>query len=504
MANFDTAPHITDERIRELVEDLSTVTGSNKHGGTTAFDNVLRGILELSNAYMPFYNSNEPLTKAELKKVYDAFDNFYSTCSEYLRGKGDTRASGYGQGRLTCVRNLMNQVGKDLDALVRVYQNTPENGTTPPLAEILHKGRGLSVVVDDPSEIMPVGGAINQRIPIRVQTDIQDQKGFFTPENTMKSRAEAERELEERYAGDPVANKLFRFVSSGDEEEREEQQERFVQLLGGGFGNAMLDIKGAPNLDEDELFEYLWNDKAAMHTLQLSLGIFWQEYKENTAEGINDTITEDEVFGDKETFRSFYNLARDAMRANAGYKGLKAAGIKEGEEVAKRNVLQSRMAMLIGNGNLVANAKTMELQVGDTRQRGIFMETAEGSNVNRVKFAQLNEGDQVSKEIADPMMGATTEDYRNSPLLIMDLADLQVHDYLVGSTDRSISNMIIDMDWSTGKYSRNSGAVKVNGLKGIDNDNCAGDASDEELQKAGPYGCMMPQEMLVIRRSTAE
>ena len=135
------------------------------------------------------------------------------------------------------------------------------------------------------------------------------------------------------------------------------------------------------------------------------------------------------------------NLSRFAVSAFsvvAQQMVMQLAGIKKGSPISSRNCAMTDVAQLLGCDHLLANSVNMKIKIGDEIVEGVFMETAEGSDLKRLKYD-------------DPLFDAQLGSFQN-PEALMQVADLQVLDFICGNTDRHGFNMVYQFAREKAKY----------------------------------------------------
>lgn len=131
------------------------------------------------------------------------------------------------------------------------------------------------------------------------------------------------------------------------------------------------------------------------------------------------------------------------------------SGFQLGESITNHNIAASRLADLLGVGDIVARSQPAQLKVGDAApKKGIVMEAAQGANYDLFREKKMK---------VDAM----------SPEFIRQLVCLEILDRLMAQTDRHVNNYFI-------QYDDRRRAV---GVTGIDNDNAFG-----TLEKAASGG----------------
>ena len=123
-------------------------------------------------------------------------------------------------------------------------------------------------------------------------------------------------------------------------------------------------------------------------------------------------------------------------------------GLQPGENIDCRNSAMSSVANLLGVNDLIAKSKQLAVKMPDgTFQTGTFMEFVDGKDLNQL-------------DGIDEMRVAPLEAYEGKDAKIQ-LANLQILDYVCGNVDRHLGNMLYKFDPET---------HKLIGIKGIDND----------------------------------
>lgn len=135
------------------------------------------------------------------------------------------------------------------------------------------------------------------------------------------------------------------------------------------------------------------------------------------------------------------------------------AGISEGEDLSKRNVLTSRMAAIMKLPHLVALSNQAVLRRGDQEQTGIVMAQAVG-----IQAKQLYD---MSRDENKPFL--------YTPEMIRQTANLQVFDLICGQVDRHYGNRFYTYEEQDGKYI-------ITGVQGIDNDMSFGTLDCESME----------------------
>ena len=141
----------------------------------------------------------------------------------------------------------------------------------------------------------------------------------------------------------------------------------------------------------------------------------------------------------------------------------KRAGIKDGEDLTKRNVATKRLADMLKLNDLVVDTKLADVTVGNKKINGITMGHAEGIS---------------SSEIQD-MAEAEKKKVSYSPEAYKQILSLQVLDVLCGQVDRHSSNFLCS-------YTKDEkGNYIIDKITAIDNDLSFGNLSYDKFKDYG-------------------
>ena len=153
-------------------------------------------------------------------------------------------------------------------------------------------------------------------------------------------------------------------------------------------------------------------------------------------------------------------VSPELAKSVVGFENMTAnAKISVGSNIAMRNVATSRMASLLGVGDLVVKSTNAIVQEQGKRMRkGIVMEKARGQ-----AMASLD-----SKKVK------TTY----TPDAVRQLVNLHLLDLICGQTDRHMNNYFVTTNQQG----------QIDGIQGIDNDVAFGELSGKDLMQAN--GCL--------------
>ena len=379
------------------------------------YQKVCSALKELVEVTNQLKGAKRTMSSEEYEKLTDRYKKVQSVCGEYAKDKENF--NDFEKKRSGIVVDIASVVKKDMDVLLKCDPLNPGS-----LSEIMDKSRSHTIVLDKES-IKKAGGNQSSRWPIKTKSG---KKGFFTPKTVFNLDKEWEKGLkkyEELFAKigeDKVVEKMNLLKT---DEKFQSEFSRYVPTE-----------KFGTYVGKTEHFGNLCH-------LATQIGFFKdvQEAHEILS------LEKNERFFSK--FVEFVNDLRDV----ANRQGIMAStGIKKGDNISARNCAMTEVAKMLKCRNLLANSIPMKMEVNGELIEGVFMETAEGSDINCL-------------EKDDPLTMANGHSFQ-SPEVAHQLIDLQVLDFVCGNTDRHKGNMFYKFEGSE------KGKVKLVGIQGIDND----------------------------------
>lgn len=190
-----------------------------------------------------------------------------------------------------------------------------------------------------------------------------------------------------------------------------------------------------------------------MFEYQLRRGFIADSGKNKVDLGGNRASVLDQYLKNDKLKKHTLDLLKEKIAVNAALGG----HLKEEDELSKRNVASSRMADLLGVGNLIARSEKMTVQIGDKKLEGCFMEKAEGIDVRNGK-----------DDVMEQLLQVSFDDEKKSPFapgFTKDACNLEILDYICAQSDRHGGNMFLKLSEPD-----EMGHRQVIGLQGIDND----------------------------------
>lgn len=147
---------------------------------------------------------------------------------------------------------------------------------------------------------------------------------------------------------------------------------------------------------------------------------------------------------------------------------------KRSVNLTNRNVATSRVANLLGVGELMEQSSTVTVKDTGAKKKhqGVLMSFARGTQSSKVRDSVRNNTTKALESLEEREKAATNI---YAPSVQKELASLQVLDYICGQGDRNQKNFFMENEG--GKYTH---------IHGIDNDMCFGSGVDqEEIMKSG-------------------
>ena len=262
----------------------------------------------------------------------------------------------------------------------------------------------IKITIDENQKLSSKSGLNSTRIPVAFENEEgKTVEGFFTAEAFVNGK-----------------NQIRQFF------------DREIERLSGEGGNP----EWAEVMKRSQIYlrEGLPDDYTINHYDLKKLGL--------------DAETAERLQSDPE-FQAYYTDVLNKIQIlprNLKY-GYIDVGADRNGNIDKRNVAMSKMSELLGAPEALAQATTMQVQVGDRITNGVFMKKAPGTD-----FKSILPGDPEAK--------VTPAAFDGSPAL-KNIADIQIIDYICMNTDRNESNLF---------YQFSPDGTKCLGVTGIDND----------------------------------
>ncbi len=160
----------------------------------------------------------------------------------------------------------------------------------------------------------------------------------------------------------------------------------------------------------------------------------------------------------REAFSLYYSHFYKAVLQQS--ISVKYAKMAPGSNLSRRNVATSRLASMLGIGDIIAESRTAVVKKNGKTMRGNLMEDTQGMTGSKLR------------RLPEAVHGITYSEEAEDQLIC-----LQVFDFLCGQVDRHHGNFHLNT-----RLSDNGGLI-VTGIKGIDNDMAFGKMSFETANR---------------------
>ena len=423
------------KRLDTELENLNSIdTGGHSDSGK--YTDMKNAIGSLCREYEKFSTPDEDgnykkATADDRARLEALYTEAIKQCKNYLKNKGDSRSSGYGQARLVSVKAIEEILTADLSAL----QNISEKDPAVEIPGVIIRARIEDVQLDvAEKDLKLVGGNSSTRIPLAVETADGVVEGFFTEDIDSLSLEGIGDKMRELYPEDYLEVFHNEFASMS----------RVGGQIWGDFAQ--------PFIKAEQLFKKY--DVNKMRDGGAPFKAAFKSLFENVFEHDVDMRLE-EFANDEEKRNRLIDYVYDTgFRLHNLYGNTYVGRVEEGQNFPNRNVAMARLARLAGIPDVVTDARRMEVtdKEGNIR-RGVFQAKANGRDLNNLKST-------------DDLFKAMEQDDNifNTGKVLRDIADIQVFGYIFGATDLHPGNIVVDT-----KRNANDEVV-VTGIKMIDND----------------------------------
>ena len=401
----------------------------------------LKKLVEISNRLK---SEKVKINPVQYKQLTESYEKVKNACDAYFERKDSF--SEFEKQRAVIFQDISKVLEKDINVLKSFNPQNPIS-----LSEVLEKSRTHKVVLDS-SKLKTVGGALSTRRPIRTN---DGRKGFFTPitiYNQDEKWAEKLKDYEEIFGSisDECKDKLKLLKS---DEKLQIGVSRYIWKT----------TVTKEDKDKSEIKERVTN-------LACELGMG------KSADEVKALFDEKPALYDK-----MIDFMNSVISIATKQRVMAVSGIKKGDNISIRNCAMTDVAQMLGCPHLLANSTEMTVEIDGQEIKGVFMETAKGTDTHRLK-----ENDLIFK---------AKESSFKSISSVQQILDLQVLDYICGNTDRHSANMCYQFQKNS------SGEVRFVGVQGIDNDCAFGRLNPPEGQSV--MKMVKPEKMQYMTKSMA-
>ena len=405
-------------------EMLAFVSFLNKSEGndTPEWKEALRSVNQLMEVMGPYQlkqgdGTYRTITPGAYQKIDEAFDKAVNSVGAYVKGQ----PAGPDDVRMPLMKNF----NKEFLARSYVeYKNVKPNPDVP-LHDAMEHFRYQNVELSA-ADLQKVGGVMNSRVQLTIDIDGTKTRGVFTKRSSYDPKGQFDALCDE------MGTKYGKFASFFDAMEKSQ----FLQ--GGLIGN---DPTLFYNRDSGQVYDTDQQAREqAVFNYHDSMGM--DAYPELEREF-------EKYSGDPDFFNALFDYSAKAEKlATSLTVNNMILGLKPGDNIDGRNSAMSSVANLLGVSDLIAKSKQIAVKMPDGEfQTGTFMEFVESKDIAHV-------------DSIDETRVLGLDAYEDKDVKLQ-LANLQVLDYVCGNVDRHLGNILYKFDPET---------HKLTSIKGIDND----------------------------------
>ena len=415
---------------RDSLKDLYTELRRSQKGGvpvwnSSLYNKVVNSLKSINNAMRVNFTDNPTQNHKMLSEMDDKYRQLISACNEYTSRSPRTEA---GIARKNIVLHIQEKASTDLIALSAVRTDfcslSPEEQRQKDWNQLLDQSRTIHLTVKDFAAFGKEAGGQSSEV-YRITAQNATVKGADgTPvqlSDTHYFKPEDEYDMSQKNVAAQIAEKTFERFPSLTKNDKKLIREWASRPL----------VQGTESHKDSELESKLTglsqDGIAAIHFI---------DDRVPSAYITSDTVME----------------------------RLKIGEGSEKVNMTRRNVATSRMAALLGVGNLVAKSETAEIydEATGSTIRGNLMEQARGQRSGNDITAKAKEDKKTityssTKERPDVLLNSTGNFQR-------DLCSLQVFDNICGQIDRHGGNFLVTQNEQG----------ELSDLQGIDNDGAFG------------------------------
>ncbi len=433
-----------DDSTMELLQHHRTsIFGKQKEDSHDMLQ-VKQNMLALSlNMHEPIpFTTNMEQVSADFNTLLRSYDDSIAACEQYLKTHKNPFTS-EGKARLAMVNHLYSMVKNDRkmipDCARRLYEKAKENPNEQIVwGNLLHEARSVNLRTDL-REHRDIGGGTS-----RVYRLEKDGTAAYFKQNEKRPSSDYE----------AMAKKWLQTQAEQD------------PALAETAGKMIAWVENDMNMIFNPV---LTNIAMAMRRLDIPYnGTTALTEQQKTAlladVDVQQAITNIRNYSQMDVENDFSFIVRAAMALGkletlAHTSGI--AKIAEDRSISQRNVAASRMAKLMGMGDLLAESHRATILDTHTQNRleGIVMKEVQGTSFNRVFNNARRSGEQV----------------RYTPEALRQLSNLQILDTICGQVDRNRGNYLVQTE-------KNGNMTFITSITGIDNDMAFGMLSFDQVK----------------------
>ncbi|MCR5098209.1 MAG: hypothetical protein K6B14_04600 [Lachnospiraceae bacterium] len=387
--------------------------------------------------------------------LVDSLKRLVSRCDDYLNAKNPWSA--YGKARYRIVSMMAERLDKDIVGLqekAAIYLSLPdeEKRRIRSWPDLLNWER--TVEFQDNKDGVKISNAGGNSSDVMV-IEKDGEKLFFKQSQKLEKP-----DLREQFD-----KKMSAYYETLDEDVEDESPQYYQCVFLESFKTSFFKESGIGRAFADALFEFN-SSGDGFADLKKLCGVLKMAPHDDIMVFIHrvDSISLDEQkkMIEKQAGDFFVSFRKDAVLSIVGHD---TADISAGEDMAKRNVATSRLAALLGIGDMMPKSEMATIETAGKKMYGVVMGEAKGTNADSLLGSQV-----------DPEFKGQRLEYSNEAL--RDLLDMQIFDALCGQIDRHTGNQMFMLEKES-KDGKTRNVVKK--VFGIDNDMSFGKINYAEI-----------------------
>ena len=408
-------------------EMLAFVNFLNKTEGsdTMAWRDAINDINVLMEYMGPYQlpqgdGTYRPIEPAAYENINLIFDRAVTSLSDYL--KEAELSNFHDEARVQLAKNF----NKEFLAKSYIEFKNVKPSPNIPLRDAMETFRYENVELSS-DDLQKVGGNMSSRIQLSVDLDGKMTRGVFTKQTAYNPTGQYGKILDDMEA------KYVKFASFWNALDD-------MAFFEGGLAN----VKPVIFCNSESGAVYDLNPELKDQALE---GFEALTYLSTQYPEINEEFQK--YRNDPDFFNALFDFSikADQLSTQMGINE-DFLGLKPGANIDSRNSAMSSVANLLGVSDLIAKSKQLSVHMPDgTNQTGTFMEFVESKDITKL-------------DSIDEMRVYGLDAYEGKEVKVQ-LANLQVLDYICGNVDRHLGNMLYKFDPNT---------HKLTNIKGIDND----------------------------------
>ena len=403
--------------------DFALFLGKTKGTDSPAWKKAMQSVNELMEAMGPYQlpmsdGRFRPITPKAYQQIEAYFDQAVASVNEYAKQQANGPED---ESRKQLVKNFNKEFLSKSYVEYKNVKPSPDES----LKESMERFRYQNVELTD-AELQRLGGNLSSRVQLSIDLDGAKTRGVFTKRSAYDPRGQLNAiigEMSVKYA------KFASFFQAMDDPEF---------LKNGIYGN---DPAVLMNCHENTVYDSNPEER------QRALWDYYDSVRMNQYPALRQEF--EKYREDPEFFNALfdYSLKAEKLSTSLTVNDL-MLNLKPGENVDGRNCAMSSVANLLGVSDLIAKSKAVAVKMpnGDF-ETGTFMEFVESKDITNV-------------DSIDEMRVLGLDAYESRDVKVQ-LANLQVLDYVCGNVDRHLGNILYKFDAQT---------HKLTSIKGIDND----------------------------------